>query len=191
MEKIDRLGWADGICFSTYGARIGIRVNEPSVLARLPRHLPPHWKPVSSPIVDGIYSLVVGGNGHKVNSSVRRYNLLYAGAARIARTMDLDEVFDTLESSLHFNVAVGARRRLFVHAGVVGWKGRAIVIPGRSMSGKTTLVAALVKAGATYFSDEFAVFDKLGRVHPYSQPLHIREHQGRKKYAVEQLGGRA
>ncbi len=32
------------------------------------------------------------------------------------------------------------------------------------MTGKTTLVKAMVEAGATYYSDEFAVLDKEGLV---------------------------
>src|SRR4051795_2847365 len=32
-------------------------------------------------------------------------------------------------------------RRVFIHAGVVGWNGGAILIPGASFSGKTRLVA--------------------------------------------------
>jgi hypothetical protein len=191
MQKIDRLGWAAGISFVSYGARIGIRVNDSAVLAKLPDHLPPGWKLSPSPIVDSLYSVVVSGS--EQHARVRRYSLLYGGAARLARTMDPNEVFETLESSLHFSVAVGARRRIFVHAGVVGWRGRAIVIPGRSMSGKTTLVAELVRAGAIYYSDEFAVFDAHGRVHPYARPLMVREAaQARQtKYPVETLGGRA
>ena len=35
MQKLDRLGWAAGICFVSYGLRIGIRSNEPEVLDRL------------------------------------------------------------------------------------------------------------------------------------------------------------
>ena len=66
-------------------------------------------------------------------------------------------------------MAAETRERVFVHAGVVGWKGHAIVIPGRSRSGKTTLVAELVKAGAEYYSDEFAVLDAEGRVHPFPE----------------------
>src|SRR5208283_5118090 len=49
-----------------------------------------------------------------------------------------------------------------------------ILIPGLSCSGKTTLVAALVGAGATYYSDEYAVLDKEGCVHPYAKRLSIR-----------------
>src|ERR687894_479249 len=50
---------------------------------------------------------------------------------------------------------------------VVARGGRALVRPGPSLSGKTTLVAALVRSGAAYLSDEFAVLDPEGRVHPY------------------------
>jgi len=73
----------------------------------------------------------------------------------------------------------------------VGWKGRAIVIPGQSQSGKTTLVSALIRAGATYYSDEFAVFDKHGRVHPHPRPLSVREGTpGRsRRYPLKALGG--
>ena len=79
--------------------------------------------------------------------------------------MNLDLILDTLESDLQLHVAEQARRRLFVHAGVVGWKGRAIVIPGRSFTGKTTLVAELVRAGASYYSDEYALIDSRGKIH--------------------------
>ncbi|MGH7408750.1 MAG: hypothetical protein ACREKF_12185, partial [Candidatus Methylomirabilales bacterium] len=57
--------------------------------------------------------------------------------------------------------------------------------------GKTTLVAALVRAGATYYSDEYAVFDARGRVHPYPKPLSIRGENGGqpRKCPAEALGG--
>jgi hypothetical protein len=76
----------------------------------------------------------------------------------------------------------------------VGWQGRAIVIPGRSYSGKTTLVAELVRAGAAYYSDEYAVFDSRGRVHPYSKPLSIRvpgDETKQTDHTPEAFGGKA
>jgi len=191
MEKIDRLGWADGLAITAHGARLGIRVTRAAALDRLPGHFPPAWKPASSPVVDSLYSLIVGGDGAGTGS--RRYHLLYVGSERLARTMELDELLEVLESDLHFRVAISARRRLFVHAGVVGWRGRAIVIPGVSRSGKSTLVAALVRAGGTYYSDEYAVLDTHGRVHPYSRPIALRGSDGEptRKLAPEALGGRA
>jgi hypothetical protein len=85
-------------------------------------------------------------------------------------------------------VAENARRWIFVHAGVVAWRGQAIVIPGATQSGKTSLVAALVRAGAEYFSDEYAVFDARGRVHPYPKPLSIRSDEARRRCVPSELG---
>jgi len=189
MERIDRLGWAAGLCFVCYGVRIGIRVNRPEVLEPLRDYLPPGWEPTTSPAVDHLYSLRVGGSD--TPHGIARFCLLYSGPARVAQTRDLCEAFERLESELHLQVAVAARGRLFVHAGVVGWRGRGIVIPGRSFSGKTTLVAALVRAGATYYSDEYAVFDASGCVHPYPKPLTIRggTNGRRPRYSAEALGG--
>ncbi|HEX4946011.1 MAG TPA: hypothetical protein VFZ34_05085 [Blastocatellia bacterium] len=100
-------------------------------------------------------------------------------------------VLEEFERRLKMYVAEMARRRVFVHAGAVGWKGKAIVIPGRSYSGKTTLVRELVRAGATYYSDEYAVLDMQGRLHPYPQPLAIRKPGSatQKKYQAEEFGG--
>ena len=124
---------------------------------------------------------------------VRRFHLLYAGAQLIARSLDPEAVFERFESDLQLYVAERAPRRIFVHAGVVGWKGRAVVIPGGSLSGKTTLVAELVRAGADYYSDEYAVIDRDGRVHPYARPLAVREGDGLRqtRRTVGEFGGRA
>jgi hypothetical protein len=62
--------------------------------------------------------------------------------------------------------------------------------PGPSLSGKTTLVAALVRAGALYFSDEFAFLDEDGLVYPYPRPLSVKADNGDDaKWSVEQIGG--
>lgn len=190
MEKVDRLGWTAGLTLKSYGVRIGIRSNESAGLTRALTHLPHQHELVDLPIVDRLYSIIVGGEGARRN--VRRFNLLYADHVRIARSVDSTEIFERLESDLRLFVAEVARHRVFVHAGVVGWKGKAIVIPGRSYSGKTTLVSELVKAGATYYSDEYAVFDSRGRVYPFPKPLEIRASGGFKqvKVGVENFGGR-
>src|SRR6267143_94986 len=172
MQKVDRLGWAAGFSIKSYGVRIGIRSNDPSCLKRIRKHLPHGWELSSSPVVDRLYSLLIGG-GTRPGSNVRRFNLLYGDHIRLARSLDVEQIFERFESDLRLLVAELARRRVFVHAGVVGWKGRAIVVPGRSFSGKTSLVAELVRAGETYYSDEYAVFDSRGRVHPFPKPLEI------------------
>ena len=191
MDKIDRLVWAEGMSILSYGVRVGVRVNKPGILEKIIPFFPPGWKTSSSSIVDRMYSVIAGGDGPKRN--VRLFNLVYANANRIARTPELDQAIDAFESDLQLYVAETAPRRVFVHAGVVGWRGLAIVIPGRSFSGKSTLTAELVKAGMTYYSDEYAVLDAQGRVHHYARPLSIRENghlEKPKKYKVEALGGR-
>jgi hypothetical protein len=61
-----------------------------------------------------------------------------------------------------------------VHAGVVAWNGRALMLPGASHSGKSTLVAALVVAGAEYYSDEYAVIDREGLIRAFPRQLRLR-----------------
>jgi len=169
MDKLDRLGWAAGLAFVSYGARIGIRVTEPAVLERLSALLPPGSVRATSPVVHDLYSLVVGSNGE--STKIRRYSLLYAGSAQLARTMDLGEVLEALEEHLHLLVALRAPRKLFVRGGVVGWRDRAIVVPGDRPAEVSPMVAMLVRAGATYYSDKYAVLDERGRVHPYVTPF--------------------
>lgn len=190
MRKLDRLGWAAGFTFNAYGLRIGIRVTEPTALPALQQCLPWGWTPSRCQWVDHLYSVVPAGR--TPNGRDRRLNLVYADAYRIVRTSDLDALLDDLEKDLSLFVGENARTRVFVHAGVVAVGGKAILLPGRSFCGKSTLVAALVRAGATYYSDEFAVLDDRGRVHPYARPLGLRtadEYRGR-PVDVSDLGGR-
>jgi hypothetical protein len=77
---------------------------------------------------------------------------------------------------------------IFVHAGVVAIDGEAILLPGRSYSGKSTLVVELLKAGAMYGSDEYAVIDTEGLVHPYPRPISLRDDSGRPRVKAAALG---
>jgi hypothetical protein len=175
MAKLDRLGWADGMSFTSHGVRLGLRVNDKAILAELVTRLPPDAKasPVSS--VHHLYSVTGFANG--APARVRRFNLGYWNLARFARTRTFAVLLDEFESHLQLTVAEYAPRRIFVHAGVVAWKEKAILIPGASFSGKSNLVAELLRAGATYYSDEYAVIDARGRVHPYARDLRIRSGQ--------------
>jgi len=172
MAKIDRLGWAAGMSFISYGVRIGLRVNDATILNDLIARLPPGAKPSPARVVDHLYSLTGFTNGS--SGKVRRFNLGYWNLVRFARSRSFDDLVNYFESHVQLTVAEYAPRRVFVHAGVVGWNGAAILIPGLSFSGKTTMVAELIRAGATYYSDEYAVLDERGRVHPYPRPLGIR-----------------
>ena len=63
---------------------------------------------------------------------------------------------------------------LCVHACVVAGPHGLLAVPGRSGLGKTTLAAALVKAGFDYVSDEALALDRVTRlVQPFARPLGI------------------
>jgi hypothetical protein len=187
--RVDRLGWTNGRTFSAYGLCFCLRSNTPAGLEQAAAHLPLGWHAAPSGEVDILYSLRLAPPGNPKGR--RSYHLLYCDAVLVARSLDLAPLLIALEHHAELLTAWLAQDCLFVHAGVVGWQGRAILIPGRSMSGKTTLVQALVEGGAAYYSDEFAVLDKEGRVHPYPVPLSLRSHDGRpaRKTLVETLGG--
>lgn len=89
-----------------------------------------------------------------------------------------EDLLHELESVIRHHIALHAKDHLFIHAGVVGVDGVAVVIPGASRSGKTTLVTEFLRAGASYYSDEYAVVDPTGSVHPYAKPLSVRERGG-------------
>ncbi|MFO1092666.1 MAG: hypothetical protein U0992_05030 [Planctomycetaceae bacterium] len=95
--------------------------------------------------------------------------------------------FDTL-TTLH---VAQYSPHVFVHAGVVRYRGRAILLPGRSFAGKTTLTAALLAAGADYYSDDFAVIAADGRVLPYHCPLRMRTPDGRIEQSAADFGSHA
>ena len=107
-----------------------------------------------------------------------------AGDETLGRGLSHAGAMDVLESDLQLFVAQHARAFVFVHAGVVGVGGRALVIPGTSGAGKTTLVSALLRAGAIYYSDEYALLDARGRVHPYARALSVRAAGGGSKVRV-------
>src|SRR5262249_31072298 len=121
--------------------------------------------------VDHLFSLCSRGTDER-----RPRPQLFEGSRLVRRGRGLDLVMqlDLLRALLELRIATNAPSRIFVHAGVVEWRGHAILFPGRSRSGKTTLVAALLRAGAKYYSDEFAVLDAAGRVHPWARPLRMR-----------------
>jgi hypothetical protein len=188
--RLDRVAWRAGTCVEAHGVRLGLRTNAPSLMGELRRCLPPGWRPGRSPRVDELFSVWVGPDGR-----FARPSRVYVGARRSVRTRDLRHALAVLESELRQSVAARSTRRTFVHAGAVGWRGRAIVLPGRSRSGKSTLVAELIRAGASYLSDEFALLDARGRVHPFAKPLSIRGAGGCDVHvsrpSAEELGARS
>jgi hypothetical protein len=61
-----------------------------------------------------------------------------------------------------------------VHAGALLINGKALLLPGSSHAGKSSLVAELLRRGASHFSDEYALIDDHGLTHSYPRPLLLR-----------------
>jgi hypothetical protein len=106
----------------------------------------------------------------------------------VARTRSLDQILGKFESHIQLEVATRCREYLFVHAGVVSWCGGGIILPGRSYTGKSTIVAALARVGAVYYSDEYALIDKAGYIHPYPRALRLRNRDSFERITPAELG---
>src|SRR4051812_20838647 len=153
------------------------------VVPRLAPVMPPGWTP--RPVDDDSHPFILqpGPNGV--------YRVL-TGEKSVSGSSDLQIALEVLDSRLRSYIALHAPNHIFLHAGVVASAGRALLLPGRSFSGKTTLVTELMRAGATYYSDEFAVLDADGLVHPYPKPLSIRSGgYSQVEHTVDSLGGTA
>ena len=144
-----------------------VLADDDALRSRIERHLPL-----------GMVGGLVGVPDRVLRINTSPQCMLYAGRRLVRRSRRIGPILRALRRQLQIAVARFSREYLFVHAGVVAWRKRAIVIPGRSFSGKSTLVAALIDAGACYLSDEFARFDQNGWVHAYPRPLTLRRPEG-------------
>jgi hypothetical protein len=146
--------------FESFGLVAELASDDPDLLHAAEEMLPPGWRAVGArPTVQfGLWTNgLISVNGVQADRIPHRaHSLLRLGAI------------------VRHHLAMVAPSFTFVHAGVVDAGGCGIVIPGRSYTGKSTLVAELVGLGAKYVSDEYAVLDSSGLVHPFAKPLSIR-----------------
>jgi HprK-related kinase A len=89
-----------------------------------------------------------------------------------------------LESGLNWLVWTATARFLLVHAAVLERDGSAVVLPGPSGVGKSTLCAALVARGWRLLSDEVAMIrPQDGLLQPYPRPISL------KNESIEMIAG--
>src|SRR5579884_3269688 len=150
------------LVFESFGLAIEVRSDDRELFELLPTVLPPGWRPTDAPAGSPRFGLMRDGTVTVDGEGVARAD----GDKQAALT--------TLSAALRHHLALQAPGHIFIHAGVVRVGAAAVVIPGRTFSGKSTLVAALVRAGATYYSDEYAAVDADGMIHPYAKPLSSR-----------------
>lgn len=163
-------------CLAPYGSTLAVELDHPEALARVDSLLLPGWSwagPTGQPL-------------ERLSLQFDSHFSIYADDELHMSGLDLETGMLELGKLLHLRLGATARGLAFVHAGVVGYQGKAMIIPGRSYTGKSSLVHALVEAGATYYSDEYAVFDPEGRVHPF--PRHLALRQPPDQIAPHELG---
>lgn len=94
-----------------------------------------------------------------------------------------------LVDRLHDLFSEHAKGVHFVHAGAFRLGQSMVIVPGRSGAGKSSLVAEALRQGAVYYSDDFAVIDPDGMVHPYLRRLGLRlPNGGRSHLSAGALG---
>ena len=148
------------ITFESFGLVAELASDDPDLLDAAVAMLPPGWR-----AVDGRPSARFG---------IWTNDVITVNGARADRASHRGASLLKLGGIVRHYLATDGSVFTFVHAGVVDVAGCAIVIPGRSYTGKSTLVAELVRLGATYVSDEYAVLDASGLVQPFAKPLSIR-----------------
>ncbi len=92
-----------------------------------------------------------------------------------AAPLPLSQALLAAEMGMNLQVALGCRRFLLLHAGVVERDGRALVMTGESGSGKSTLAALLSTRGWRLLADEFALVEPAtGLIHPFPRPVSLK-----------------
>ena len=177
MSPGERQPAADHVVgFEVYGIRGRVTVPSADLLGPVVKQLPLHAVRCDPQPDDRRFAIEIADDEYVVVED----------GAEIARRSELEGALYMLRRHLFFLVTEHARDHLVVSAGVVGHEGRAIVLPGPTMVGKSHLVAALLRAGALYYTDDWAVFDGEGRARPFPVKLLMR---GEGKVTPESLGG--
>ncbi|MEO4040777.1 hypothetical protein AAFN47_04115 [Hoeflea sp. CAU 1731] len=177
FDKLSKLDWPAACCVSSFGANIGLRASDNDLLRSMIDRLPPYVRLVDRDKCDTVISMIRGGR--EPGSRTRKFHLVYSNHSLIGRSHRIEEILNLFDFQLNIIIAAMSPSRVFVHAGAVAWRGRAIVVPGPSMSGKSSLIKELVDAGAKYLSDEYAIIDQDGRVEPLEKPISLRENGSR------------
>jgi hypothetical protein len=160
-----------GFEFSVFGLRIAVLTDCGTAQDFLDRHLLP-WLPRGArepAAADLIFRISRNAEG--------RFDVSADGCP-IASNEGLAGIFGMLQRLIDERAVRRQPDMAVIHAGVVAWNGCAMLLPGASHAGKTTLVMELLKRGAAYYSDEYAFLDGEGRVHPYPRALMPRGDDG-------------
>ena len=172
MARLDALPWAHSSGpFQALSHDFVVRTSDPALGEYLGTVLAPFSvdrAPVDARHRVPPYSIVDRGDG------MRNRYALYFGRERLALTPSGSFVVATLLWHVNRRAIESGQDYVLVHAGAVEWDGYAALFPAPMESGKTTLVAGLVRAGARYLSDEAAAIDPVTLlVHPFAKSMTV------------------
>jgi hypothetical protein len=130
----------------------------------------------------------------EVRPAGRGFTVYEGGTRRKAAFKKREAALKALTKRIELSLGTFSQHFTFIHAGVVKWGELGWLIPGESQAGKSTLVNEMLKLGATYYSDEYALLDLHGLVHPYPRKLRLRTEEtpsagsiGRKPLKIERI----
>jgi hypothetical protein len=149
-----------------FGCKIRVETPRPELLEILNRYIFPAFCRVDISPASANISL-------RVIEDSDRFDLLL-NKAKVASVEDPMSLVLASIKALDEAVIYRLEGLRAVHAGAVLFGNKALLLPGCTHAGKSSLVAELLQRGATYLSDEYALVDSVGRIHPYPRPLLLR-----------------
>jgi hypothetical protein len=91
------------------------------------------------------------------------------------KPLPADHAFALLEWGMNWCIAGHAHHYLLLHAAVLEYRGRTVILPGDPGAGKSTLTAALTLSGWRLLSDELTIVDRDdGLIVPLARPVSLK-----------------
>jgi hypothetical protein len=161
----DRNTITPGVRIGFAGYRVAVASDDASVIEALSDHFALMLAPESPSGSDATFTVRPFGTGFRVE-----------GSGVVASTGPaLETLLGFLEQQIRARFMEFQPALHWVHAGAVERRGGAIILPGATLRGKSTLVAALCAHGWRYLSDEAAPIDlDKGEVFPFPRTLGMR-----------------
>ncbi len=159
--------------------QVAVHCHIPEILAGLERHFLHMLQPPAGPPVAVLEAGFANGKYY-----LREGEDLW-------RQATWDGIFATLRNEVVVRLVRARPDLVWLHAGAVAWRGRAVLVSGRSGRGKSTVVTALGRLGWHFFSDDVTPWDpQAGMVWPFPQTPMFRVNPGREVPAenVAELG---
>ena len=177
-----------GLTLESFGVKVRLYSNTASGSRKLLE--------LADTALGGKYKLLDARNAPHTFAHIKNkdgFDGLYKNGELIADGQIRESVLRQFQSEIRITVAEFAKRKVFVHSGAISWRGKGIIFPAESDRGKSTLIAELIKRGAKYFSDEYAVLDERGRIHPLPKPLSLVSggETAKSEYDVKEFNGTA